>query len=70
MKVLHSAFDQILKNTDKIDEDHDAEKIPLQLLQCIEILYDNVPLTEDDQMMVSVFTLFTFNAGCLKYVVR
>lgn len=53
LKVLHSAFDQILSNPDKIGDDHDSEKIPLQLLQCVEILYDNVPLTEDDQMMVS-----------------
>lgn len=53
MKVLHLAFEQIISKTDKIDGDHDSEKIPLQLLQCIEILYDNVPLSEDDQMMVS-----------------
>lgn len=55
LSVLHSTFDQILQNTEKIAEDNDSEKIPLKLLQCIEILYDNVLLTEDDQMMVRVF---------------
>lgn len=55
LNALQSAFDQILLNTDKIDEDRDSEKIPLKLLQCIEILYDNVGLTEEDQMAVSRF---------------
>lgn len=53
LKVLHLTFDQLILNTDKIDEDPDSEKIPLKLLQCIEILYDNVTLTSDDQLMVS-----------------
>lgn len=63
LNVLHSTFDQILLNADKIDEDEDATKIPFKLLQCMEILHDNVALTDDDQMMVSSvpYSLYPFD---------